>query len=257
MINTSTKNKLIEMRLSAMADAFVLQENDPAMKEVSFEDCFGMLVDAEYTTRKNNHYKRLIKNADLEQPDASIAGIDYHSGRKLNRDLINRLATCDYIADYRNIFITGATGSGKTYLACAFGMSACKKYYSTKFVRMPDMLLELQAAREDGTFAKAIAKYTKPVLLIIDEWLLIRLNDQEVRNLFEVISKRRKHSSTIFCSQFLEEGWYDQLGGEGTLADAIMDRISYDSYKINIVSIDPTKDISMRELYGLNPAEAQ
>jgi DNA replication protein DnaC len=122
---------------------------------------------------------------------------------------------------------------------------------------MPDMLIELQAAREDGTFAKVITKYTKPVLLIIDEWLLIRLNDKEVRNLFEVISKRRKHSSTIFCSQFLEAGWYDQLGGEGTLADAIMDRIAYDSYKINIVSIDPAKDISMRERYGLNPAEAQ
>ena len=115
---------------------------------------------------------------------------------------------------------------------------------------MPDMLLELQSAREDGTFVKALSKYTKPVLLIIDEWLLIKLNDQEVRNLFEVISKRRKHSSTIFCSQFLEEGWYDQLGGEGTLADAIMDRISYDSYKINIVGIDPSKDISMREVYG-------
>ena len=257
MMNTSTKNKLIEMHLSAMADAFVLQENDPSMKGASFEDRFGMLVDAEYTSRKNNRYKRLIRNAELEQPDASIAGIDYHSGRKLNRDLINRLATCDYIADFRNIFITGATGSGKTYLACAFGMSACKKYYSTKFVRMPDMLLELQAARENGSFPKVITKYTKPVLLIIDEWLLIRLNDQEVRNLFEVISKRRKHSSTIFCSQFLEEGWYDQLGGEGNLADAIMDRISYDSYKINIVGIDSTKDISMREVYGLNPAEAQ
>ena len=257
MINNSTKNKLIEMHLSAMADAFVLQESDPSMKDVAFDERFGMLVDAEYTSRKNNRYKRLIRNAELEQPDASIAGIDYHSGRKLNRELINRLATCDYISDFRNIFITGATGSGKTYLACAFGLAACKKYYSTKFVRMPDMLIELQAAREDGTFAKVITKYTKPVLLIIDEWLLIRLNDKEVRNLFEVVSKRRKHSSTIFCSQFLEAGWYDQLGGEGTLADAIMDRIAYDSYKINIVSIDPAKDISMRERYGLNPAEAQ
>ena len=122
---------------------------------------------------------------------------------------------------------------------------------------MLDMLLEFQSAREDGTFAKVLTKYTKPVLLIIDEWLLIKLNDQEICNLFKVVSKRRKHSSTIFCSQFLEESWYDQLGGEGTLADAIMDRISYDSYKINIVSIDPSKDIVMREVYGLDPTEAQ
>jgi len=257
MINESTKNKLIEMHLSAMADAFILQGNDPSMKDVPFEDRFGLLVDAEYTSRKNNRYKRLIKKAELEQPDASIAGIDYHSGRKLNRDLINRLATCEYITDFRNIFITGATGSGKTYLACAFGLSACKRYYSTKFVRMPDLLIDLQDARERGEFKKALSKYTKPVLLIIDEWLLIKLNDEEIRNLFEVISKRRKRSSTIFCSQYREEGWYEQLGGEGTLADAIMDRISYDSYKINIESLDPKKDISMREVYGLDPSEAQ
>jgi DNA replication protein len=93
-------------------------------------------------------------------------------------------------------------------------MAACKRYYSTKFIRMLDMLLELQSAREDGTFSKVLAKYTKPVLLIIDEWLLIKLNEQEARNLFEVISKRRKRSSTIFCSRFLEEGWYNWLGGE-------------------------------------------
>lgn len=257
MINNSTKNKLIEMRLSAMADAFILQESDPSMKDISFDDRFGMLVDAEYTTRKNNRFKRLIKKAELEQPDASISGIDYHSGRKLNKDLINRLATCEYISDYRNIFITGATGSGKTYLACAFGLAACRKYYTTKFVRLPDMLIDLQAARNEGNFPKVLAKYTKPVLLIIDEWLLVKLDEPEIRNLFEVITKRRKHSSTIFCSQYLAEGWYEQLGGEGTLADAIMDRIAYDSYKINIVSLDPTKDISMREVYGLDPAEAE
>lgn len=257
MINESTNSKLVEMHLSAMADAFILQSSDPAMKDVPFDDRFGLLVDAEYTSRKNNRFKRLIKKAELEQPDASIAGIDYHSGRKLNRDLINKLACCEYISDFRNIFITGATGSGKTYLACAFGLAACKRYYTTKFVRMPDMLIELQEAREHGDFQKVLSKYTRPVLLIIDEWLLIKLNDNEVRNLFEVISKRRKHSSTIFCSQYREEGWYTQLGGEGTLADAIMDRISYDSYKINIESIDPTKDISMREVYGLDPREAQ
>lgn len=96
-------------------------------------------------------------------------------------------------------------------------------YYGTKFVRMPDMFLELQEARDNGIFSKVLTKYTKPVLLIIDEWLLIKLNDQEVRNVFEVISKRRKRSSTIICSQYLEECWYDLLGGEGTLADAIMD----------------------------------
>lgn len=258
MINQSTTDKLIEMRLTSMADAFRIQMNDPAMKEVPFEDRFGMLVDIEYTSRKNNRLKRLIRNAELEQPDASIAAIDYTSGRKLNKELINRLATCEYITEYRNIFITGATGSGKTYMACAFGMEACKHFLTVKYVRLPDLLLDLQAAREDSTFKTVIKRYTKPMLLIIDEWLLLKLTEDEAKNLFELIHKRRKKSSTIFCSQYRESEWYNQIcNGESTLADAIMDRISYDSYKINIEGVDPSKDISMREVYGMDPSQVE
>lgn len=228
------------------------------MKEVPFGDRFGMLVDSEYQNRKNNRLKRLIKKAEFEQPDASIAAIDYHSGRKLNKSLIERLATCEYITEYRNIFITGATGSGKTYMACAFGMEARKRYYTVKYVRLPDLLLDLQAARDDGTFKTVLKKYTNPLLLILDEWLLLRLTEDEARNLFELIHKRRKRSSTIFCSQFRESEWYQQIcGGESTLADAIMDRITYDSYKIDIESADPSKDISMSEVYGLDPAKVK
>lgn len=126
MTNQSTIDKLIEMRLSAMADAFRNQLNDPKMKEVPFEDRFGMLTDIEYSSRKNNRLKRSIHNAGFDQPEASIMDIDYTSGRKLNRELINRLATCEYISEHRNLFITDATGSGKTYISCAFGMEAYK-----------------------------------------------------------------------------------------------------------------------------------
>ena len=123
---------------------------------------------------------------------------------------------------------------------------------------LPDLLIDLQAARDAGNFQSVLKKYTKPVLLIIDEWLLLKLTEPEDRNLFELIHKRRKKSSTIFCSQFREEEWYQQIcGGESTLADAIMDRISYDSYKIDIESADPSKDISMREVYGLDPEKAR
>lgn len=113
MTTQSTMDKLIEMRLTAMSDAFRTQISDPKMKEISFEDRFGMLVDIEYSNRKSNSLKRLIRNAGFDQPDAYIGDINYTSGRKLNRSLIERLATCEYITEHRNLFITGATGSGR------------------------------------------------------------------------------------------------------------------------------------------------
>jgi len=258
MINQSTVNKLIEMRLTAMSDAFRQQMDDPKMKNISFEDRFGMMVDIEYTKRKNNRLNRLIRGADFDQPGASIMDIDYESGRKLNKGLIKRLATCEYIAEYRNIFITGATGSGKTYMACAFGMEACKQHFKTKYVRLPDLLIDLELSRQEGNYKKVIAKYANPTLLLIDEWLLLKPSENECRDIFELLQKRRKKSSTIFCSQYKVEGWYEQLGGQDApLADAILDRIVHDGYKINIESSNPSKDISMRELYGLSKTEIE
>ena len=154
----------------------------------------------------------------------------YTSGRKLNRSLIKRLATCEYITEHRNLFITGATGSGKTYLACAFGMEACKQRYKTKYVRLP-------------------------VLLIIDEWLLLKPTESEQHDIRELLHRRRRKSSTICCSQYNSNGWYDQLGGDDSpLAEAILDRIKHDAYKINIIPTDPANYKSMWEVYGLDPA---
>ena len=253
MTNQSTIDRLIEMRLTAMAEAFRSQLNDSKYQEVSFEDRFGIMVDIEFCSRKNNRLKRLIKNAGFDQPDANIMDINYTSGRKLNKDLIRKLATCEYISDHRNIFITGATGCGKTYMACAFGMEACKQYYNTKYVRLPDLLIDLEMARNEGNYKKVMSKYSNPVVLILDEWLLLKPNEAEQRDIFELLHRRRRRSSTIFCSQYQFEEWYDQLGGAASpLADAIIDRIAHDSYRINITSIDTAHDISMREVYGLD-----
>lgn len=258
MTNQATIDKLIEMRLTTMADHFRIQCDDPKMKEISFEDRFGLLVDVEYASRKNNRLKRLIRNAEFDQPEANISDIDYASGRKLNKEQIVRLASCEYITDCRNVFITGATGSGKSYMACALGMEACKHYYNTRYIRLPDLLLDLESARRGGTYKKVMAKYANPTLLILDEWLLMKPSESEQKDIFELLHRRRKKSSTIFCSQYKVDGWYEQLGGDASpLADAILDRIVHDGYNISIEPVDPSRDISMREIYGLKASEKQ
>ena len=132
-------------------------------------------------------------------------------------------------------------------------MEACKHFYKTKYVRLPDLLVDLDVARNEGNYRKVLNKYASPTLLIIDEWLLLKANETEQKDIFELLQRRRKKSSTIFCSQFVQQGWYEQLGGDASpLADAILDRIVHDAYSINIVSLDPAKDISMREVYGLD-----
>ena len=253
MYYNTTIDKLHEMKLFAMADTKAEQRNDPKTESLSFDEHFGLLVDIEYAAKKSEQVKRLTKRATFDQPDASIFDINYTSGRKLDKDLILKLATCSFIPEALNIFITGATGCGKTYLACAFGLEACKQYFDVKYLRLPDLLIDLQIARVNNTFPKKIARYAKPKLLIIDEWLLLKPTEAEQRDIFELLNRRYKKAATIFCSQYPKKEWYEQLDGSAIpLADAILDRIIHDGYDINIMPIDPAKDISMREVYGLS-----
>lgn len=160
------------------------------------------------------------------------------------------MATCAYIDQAINVFITGKTGEGKTYLACALGNCAIDLDIKTLFVRIPDFLIEMEEARQAGTYSKALKKYLKPKLLILDEWLLEHPTENECHDIADLIHKRRRQSSTIFCSQYPSEEWYDQLGGANNpLAEAVLDRIIHDAYELRIEAIDPNKDISMREVY--------
>ena len=253
MLTENTMKKLHEMRLTVMAKALREQLQDPSFNDMPFEDRVSLLVDREWCARKNNQLARLKKTARFADPSACVENIEYHADRCLDKTMIVRLATCAYINEAHNVILMGATGTGKTYLACAFGMEACKQYYKTYFIRLPDLLIALREARENGTYLKVLAKYANVTLLIIDEWLMLKPTEAEQKDIFELIHRRRKKSSTIFCSQVHWDGWYEQLGGDASpLADAILDRIIYDAYRIHIQSIDSKNDKSMREVYGLD-----
>lgn len=250
MLTENTLTKLQEMRLSAMAAAFKEQLTDPNIAELSFEDRFGLLVDKEWLTRKNNHLARLIKNARFSQPNASVEDISYSSGRKLDKAQIARLASCNFIFEHHNLMLLGATGCGKTYIACALGMAAARQFLTVQYVRLPELLTELAISRTTGTFSKTIDKYKKPALLILGEWLLYQLKESEARDLLEIAEARYKKGSIIFCSQCDVPGWRDKIGSP-IIADAICDRIVHDSYRIVIECEE-----SMRKVFGVDKADA-
>jgi DNA replication protein DnaC len=248
MINQSTIENLKELRLGTMASAFNDQLKNPeSYRELSFEERFGMLIDAELAKRQSNKLARYIDNARFAEPHASIEAIEYYPDRKLDKAEMVRLSMCKFIDDKHHIIVESASGNGKTYLSCALGNAACRKLKTVRYIRMPELLDELNVARACGTFKKVVKDFTKVELLIIDEWLLRCVTSQETHNLLEVIESRRKRS-TIFCSQYSSKGWYARIGtdDDSPVVEALLDRIIHNVYEIKIEG-----DISMRERHGL------
>ena len=247
MRNEETLNKLKSMRLTGMSESYELQAEDKEIKNLSFEERFNLLIDSEYARRQSNKLQRLMRQAAFSNPEAAIEDIEYYPDRHLDKELINRLATGQYIRDNQNIIFMGASGNGKTWLANAFGVQACRQLKKVKYIRLPELIDELKIARfeADGSYRRLVNRYRKVDLLVIDEWLLTELNQEDSIHLLEIIEARLNKTSTIFCSQFSPDGWPQKIENV-QLADAILDRVIHNSYKILIDG-----EISMRERHGI------
>jgi len=239
MLNNQTIEKLRDMKLKTMAQ--MLSQPDPSYLELSFEERLGLMVEKEWMAKKNSKIKRLLRNANLGL-NACIEDIDYSSNRTINKQSILELASCDFIEKSLNIITTGKTGSGKTYLICAFGNSACRKGYTVKYFRIPELLLEIQEAKSNSQYSKFMRGLQNTRLLILDDIGLKSYTLEESRDILEIAESRYNRGSMILSGQISQSQWYE-LFPDPTIADAIMDRIIHNSYILELDS-----KLSMREV---------
>lgn len=232
MLTHPTLEKLRSLKLSGMVKALEEQAGIPDLKELSFEERLGLLVDREVTVRRNRKLQTLLKKAKLRL-NASIEDIDYRHPRDLDKSLVLSLASCQWVEEHNNILIIGPTGVGKSYLACALAQKACREGYRTLYFRLPRLLQELAMARGDGRYGKMLINLAKNDLLVIDDWGLAPLDDHGRRDILEILEDRHNIRSTIFTSQLPLNNWHEIIG-DPTLADAILDRLVHNAYKINL-----------------------
>jgi DNA replication protein DnaC len=232
MLNHPTLDKLEALRFSGMVKALTEQMAVPDIEELSFEERLGLLVDREMTEREDRRLKTRLRQAKLKQ-SACVEDIDYRQPRGLDKSLILDLSRCQWIKRHLNIMITGPTGVGKTWIACALAQKACREGHRALYLRLPKLLQELPIAKGDGTYIKLLARLAKIDVLILDDWGLSKLMAEQRRDLLEILEDRYDSRSTIVTSQLPVDKWHDIIG-DPTLADAILDRLVHNAYKINL-----------------------
>ncbi len=218
------------LRLFGMLRALNDQLQLPACASLSFEERLGLLVDREATDRENQKAAARLKRAHLRQA-AAPEDVDFRHPRGLDRSQFLALCSCDWIKNRDNLLLTGPTGVGKTYLACALAQKACREGYSVQYSRTGRLLEELSVARTDGTYVRRLAGLARLDLLVLDDWGLTPLTDPQRRDLLELLDDRYDRHSTLVAAQLPQEHWHDYLG-DPTLADAILDRLVHHAHKI-------------------------
>ncbi|MDP6511184.1 MAG: IS21-like element helper ATPase IstB [Dehalococcoidia bacterium] len=240
MLNEQTIATLNAMKLFGMARGFEQRLNSPQHAELSHDEFVGLLVQDEKTYRDNQRLKRLLKNARLRQ-QAALEDIDYRHPRGLSKQMLLELSSTRWIDAHRNVLVTGPTGIGKSYLACALGNFAARAGYSVLYLRAPRLFEVLQQARGDGSHLKTLTRLAKAQLLIIDDFLLTPPADRERRDLLEIVEDRYQSGSTVITSQCPIRDWHPNIG-DPTLADAICDRLFHNAYKIELKGDSMRKD---------------
>ena len=239
MLTHPTLDKLQALKFTGMATALAEQMNSPDIDALSFEERLGLLVDREATERDNRRLSSRLRRAKLKH-NAALEDIDYRHPRGLDKSLIQSLASCQWIKERLNILLTGPTGVGKTWLACALAQKACREGYTALYLRLPRLLQDMAIAKGDGRYPKLLTTLAKTDVLILDDWGLAKLTAEHRRDLLEILEDRHGTRSTLVTSQFPIEKWHDVIG-DPTLADAILDRLVHNAYKINL------KGASMRK----------
>jgi len=232
MLQEQTFEKLYSLKLHGMARALEEQTKQPEISSLSFEERFGMLVDAQWLWRENRALAARLKNAQLKQP-ASIEDINYRHARQLDRAQFRSLASCQWVQHHLNVLITGPTGIGKTYICCALLEKACREGYTAYYARAPKFFRRLAVAYLDGSFDKLLTKLARTDVLAVDDWGLVPLSDSERRHFLEVIEDRHGSRSTVLTSQFPVDTWHGLIGNP-SIADATVDRIIQGAHRIEL-----------------------